>query len=100
MIPAKDALQLSQARISDNDRVDVQLVMEKIDLHIRKYMTFGGPTPLEIPYKAMSKTASQIICYVMKMRFKWTVNVNLMAEPPRFQGGQPVPSHWVLQFHP
>lgn len=99
MISATEALQLNHASISTQDREDVQAIVAKLDEHIRKHMTFGGPTPLEVPYKHLSRTASQIFCFVMK-RLKWTVSLNLMAEQPRFQGGTPVPHHWVIQLVP
>lgn len=99
MISAKAALQLPAAQISENDLVEVRLIVEKLDEHINKYMLFGGPVPLEIPYRAMSKTAGQVLCYIMK-RQKWNVTLNLIAEQPRFQGGQPTPHHWVIQLAP
>lgn len=74
-------------------------MMRKLDQHVRKYMAFGGPPPLEIPFHEMSKTAGQLLCFATK-RFKWIVNLNLMAEEARFKGGAPVPHHWLIQMQP
>lgn len=99
MITAAEALQLPSAGISDTDITDVRAMVEIVDKHIRTHMTFGGPTPLEVSFRHLSKTAVQVLCYVMK-HFKWTINANLIAEQPRFQGAQPTPHHWILQFAP
>jgi hypothetical protein len=99
MITSTEALQLPHAQLSNNDIVECRLVLEKLDQHIRKYMSFDGPTPLEIPFRAMSRTAAKLLCFAAK-KLKWTVNATLIAEQPRFQGGQPEPHHWVLQLQP
>ncbi len=99
MITATEALQMPAAKISEQDHTEARAMIEVLDGHVRKYMTFGGPTPLEVPYRAMSKTASQVVSVVMK-RFKWNVMFNLMAEQARFQGAAPTPHHWVIQMVP
>lgn len=99
MIAAKDALQLDSANPSKQDIADAQAMIEKLDQHVRKYMAFNGPTPYEVPFRQLSKTAAKIVAHVMK-RFQWQVNANLVAEQPRFQGGEPIPHHWVLQLAP
>lgn len=99
MISAKEALQLERSRVSDADLAEVREMIAKLDEHVKKYMDFGGPAPLEVPFKRMSKTAAKVLCYVMK-RFQWTVSLNLIAEQPRFQGGQPIPHHWVISLAP
>lgn len=97
MIPATEAIQLVE--ISTQDRDEVRATVLLLDAHVRKHMTFGGPTPYEIPFRLLSKTASQILCYVMK-RLKWSVTLTLIAEQPRFQGMAPTPHHWVIQLSP
>ena len=99
MITPFDALQLPNARPSKSDIEDCRAVVAKLNQHINKHMTFGGPTPLEVSFSELSKTGAQLLCCAMK-RIKWTVNANLIAEAPRFAGGQPVPHHWVLQLQP
>lgn len=99
MITAAEALQLKGAQIANSDIEDLRIVVDAVEQHIRGRMSFGGPTPLELPFRQMSKAAATILCYVMK-RAQWRVNANLIAEQPRFAGGQPVPHHWVLEFQP
>lgn len=99
MIPADEALRLPNALISKADIEICREMLKKLHQHIRTHMTFVGPPPFEVSFRQMSKTAAQLLCYAMK-RFKWNVNANLIAEAPRFQGGEPVPHHWVLQLQP
>jgi hypothetical protein len=99
MITAAEALQISSARPSEGDLTDVRAALLTIDEHIRATMLFGGPPPLDIPFHKLSKTAAQILVFVMK-RHKWTVNANLMAQESRFRAGHSEPHHWFLQFQP
>ncbi len=99
MIAAAEALQLPTALPEGGDITDCRDMLTKLDAHIRKYMTFGGPPPLTVPFRELSKTAVQLLCFAMK-RFKWVVNANLMARESKIRGGQPEPDHWILQLQP
>lgn len=99
MIAAATALQFLSAQPSQADVNECRAMMVKLDQHVRKYMAFGGPSPLEVPFRELSKTAAQLLCYAMK-RHKWVVNANLMAQEARVRGGQPEPHHWLLQLQP
>ena len=99
MTDASTALLFPNARPSEKDIEECRAMMAKLDQHIIKYMAFGGPPPLEVSIREMSKTAAQLLCFAMK-RYKWVVNVNLMAQESRLKGGQPEPHHWLLQLQP
>jgi hypothetical protein len=98
-VTAAEAMKLPSARPEKSDLEDCRMMLAKLHEHIRTHMTFGGPTPIEVPFRELSRIGAQILCYAMK-HSRWTVNANLIAEAPRFNGGQPVPHHWVLQLQP
>lgn len=99
MITAREALELSGAKISKQDMDDLRDILDRIDKHIRSKMVFAGPTPLEVPYRHMSMTASKILVHLMK-RSQWIVSIQLFSEAPRFAGGAPEPHHWAFAFKP
>lgn len=99
MITAAVALQLPAARPSKEDISDCRGMLSKLHEHITKYMSINGPTPLEVPFREMSLAASKLLAHTIKP-LGWAANFNLIAENPRFQGGQPVPHHWIVQLQP
>lgn len=99
MIDSSTALQLPAAQPSKQDIADCRTMLAKLHEHTVKYMTINGPTPLEIPFGEMSLTASKLLAHALKP-LGWNANFNLIAENPRFQGGQPVPHHWIIQLQP
>ena len=99
MIDAAAALQLPSAQLSKQDLEDCRVMLTKLHEHTTKYMTINGPAPLTVPYGEMSLPASKMLAHALKP-LGWNANFNLIAENPRFQGGQPVPHHWIIQILP
>lgn len=97
MISAKDALYLETAKFFD--LVSFRYVMKIAEKHIQETMRFGGPDPLEIPFREMNLETCKMFCLAMR-RFKWNVRADLLSSPPRVQGAQPEPHHWLIRIEP
>ena len=54
---------------------------------------------LTVPPKSLSPNVAKAIQIALH-RDGWNVDVNLMAAPPRFEGGAPVPVHWQIIVMP
>jgi hypothetical protein len=101
VISAREALQLDKAKITKQHEDEVRAVFKSIEEHIRATMVFPAPpTPLTIPFKHMSPGAFEIVCAIALQRFQWNITGQLAMEASRFQGGQPMPTAWILMMKP
>ncbi len=94
MISATEALRLAPPTIKDIALA--RDVMDTIDQHIRKKMTFAGPETLEIPPDAMSYAAAKLIALKMK-DLGWNVSASLGVMQTRFGGQTTI---WQFAFSP
>ncbi len=98
MITDKEALALEQAQFPESSVKQALVVLDVLDKHIRKTMTFGGATPIEIPCSDLSQAACLVVCYIMR-QFGWDAKCTLLNLPSRI-GGNPQPHHWLIQIAP
>lgn len=74
MISAYQALALPQSKLTGDEMVMFRAVMKTIDAHIRKLMTFGGPSePLIIPMREMNGNVCALMLHTMK-KHGWVVS--------------------------
>ncbi len=105
MITAAEALALSEAQLTSEDRRQIADALKRFDKHIRANMAFTGTADpsrkLEIAYRDLSSSAVHALGLMLpKAPHKWIMRANLMAFPPMIPGGAPDPHHWEIAFAP
>lgn len=104
-IGAVEALRQSNARLTDEEIEQFHTAVEKVSNYVREHMTFAGviapfTKPLEIPHRLLSSANAVKAVSFTFIKKKWDIKFDLMSEMPRFQGGQPIPHHWIVTLWP
>ena len=96
MILASDALRLPCAQLTENDREIVDKLLREIEEGIRTRMRRNG---FDFQTNNTNPAAMfEVVCVLQDHGF--AVNCQLLAQPPRLQGGQPTHVGYALSVVP